>query len=67
MYLTTVSVFGLIWATVPSRPFVTQTKPPPTAIPSGPFPTWIVSMTTCLTGSILETLWASTLVAQIES
>ena len=45
---------------------VTQTKPPPTAIPAGPSPTRIVSTTRFAFGSILETLCPSTFTAQIE-
>jgi hypothetical protein len=46
---------GSICQTVPSRLFRDPTKPPPTAIPSGPLPVAIVCRMVSVSGSILET------------
>ena len=42
---------GSICETVPSRLLVTQTKPPPSATPAGPSPTWIVCTCAPVSGS----------------
>ena len=60
------SIFGSIFVTVPSRPFATQTKPWPQAIPSGPLPTAMLAIATCLAGSRRETLCAAPFTVQIE-
>ncbi len=57
--------FGSIFETVFSKLFVTQTKPPPTAIPLGLLPTGIVLTTIRFSGSIRETELPSAFVTQI--
>src|SRR5690349_6475518 len=47
-------VCGSICETVPSRLFVTHTKPPPIATPAGPLPTVIVCLTVSVAGSRWE-------------
>jgi hypothetical protein len=51
---TTWFVVGSMRETVPSRPFATQTAPPPAATPAGPPPTWIVCRTLLVDGSMRE-------------